>query len=83
MNSYEKLQKFKIDSMVLNYSGCCWKGCRAMKAQKVDLTTNELRDTRSFELAYVTPGYSGLRPGYSGHGVPSSYNFCPLGPTII
>jgi len=52
MNSYEKLQKFKIDSMVLNCSGCCWKGCWAMKAQKVDLTTNELRDTRSFELAY-------------------------------
>ena len=29
------------------------------------------------------PGYSGRRPGYSGHGVPSSCNFCPLGPTII
>ena len=28
-------------------------------------------------------GYSGRRPGYSGHGVPSLYKFYPLGPTII
>ena len=60
MNSYEKLQKFKIDSMDLKINiiaalvaaGRASEVQSAMKAQKVDLTTNELRDTRSFELAY-------------------------------
>ena len=60
MNSYEKLQKFKIDSMDLKINiiaalvaaGRASEVQSAMKAQKVDLTTRVLRDTRSFELAY-------------------------------
>ncbi|WVZ67895.1 hypothetical protein U9M48_016912 [Paspalum notatum var. saurae] len=60
MNSYEKLQKFKIDSMDLKINiiaalvaaGRASEVQAAMKAQKVDLTTRALRDTRSFELAY-------------------------------
>jgi signal recognition particle subunit SRP72 len=60
MNSYEKLQKFKIDSMDLKINiiaalvaaGRASEVQTAMKAQKVDLTTRALRDTRSFELAY-------------------------------
>ncbi|KAE8808957.1 Signal recognition particle 72 kDa protein [Hordeum vulgare] len=60
MNSYEKLQKFKVDSIDLkiNIIAALVAGGRAsevqaaMKAQKVDLTTRALRDTRSFELAY-------------------------------
>ncbi|RLN04193.1 signal recognition particle subunit SRP72-like isoform X2 [Panicum miliaceum] len=60
MNSYEKLQKFKIDSMDLKINiiaalvaaGRASEVQTAMKAQKVDLTTKALRDTRSFELAY-------------------------------
>ncbi|PUZ53587.1 hypothetical protein GQ55_5G063100 [Panicum hallii var. hallii] len=60
MNSYEKLQKFKIDSMDLKINiiaalvaaGRASEVQTTMKAQKVDLTTRALRDTRSFELAY-------------------------------
>lgn len=60
MSSYEKLQKFKVDSIDLkiNIIAALVAGGRAsevqaaMKAQKVDLTTRALRDTRSFELAY-------------------------------
>ncbi|KAL6616515.1 hypothetical protein ACP70R_038785 [Stipagrostis hirtigluma subsp. patula] len=60
MNSYEKLQKFKIDSMDLKINiiaalvaaGRASEVQAAMKAQKVDLTTRALRDARSFELAY-------------------------------
>ncbi|RLN23024.1 signal recognition particle subunit SRP72-like [Panicum miliaceum] len=60
MNSYEKLQKFNIDSMDLKINiiaalvaaGRAFEVQTAMKAQKVDLTTRALRDTRSFELAY-------------------------------
>ena len=35
------------------------------------------------ENCNTLPGYSGLSSGYSGYGVPSSCNFCPLGPTTI
>ncbi|XP_062228033.1 uncharacterized protein LOC133926231 [Phragmites australis] len=60
MNSYEKLQKFKIDSMDLKINiiaalvaaGRASEVQAAMKAQKVDLTTRALREARSFELAY-------------------------------
>ncbi|RLN32891.1 hypothetical protein C2845_PM03G09860 [Panicum miliaceum] len=60
MNSYEKLQKFNIDSMDLKINiiaalvaaGRASEVQTAMKAQKVDLTTRSLRDTHSFELAY-------------------------------
>ncbi|XP_051227513.1 uncharacterized protein [Lolium perenne] len=60
LNSYEKLQKFKIDSMDLKINtiaaliaaGRASEVQAAMKAQKVDLTTRALRDARSFELAY-------------------------------
>uniref|UniRef100_A0ACD5UTZ9 Uncharacterized protein n=2 Tax=Avena sativa TaxID=4498 RepID=A0ACD5UTZ9_AVESA len=60
LNSYEKLQKFKIDSMDLKINtmaalvaaGRASEVHAAMKAQKVDLTTRALRDARSFELAY-------------------------------
>ncbi|CAN6349817.1 unnamed protein product [Urochloa humidicola] len=60
INSYEKLQKFKIDSMDLKINiiaalvaaGRSSEVQAAMKAQKVDLTTRALRDARSFELAY-------------------------------
>ncbi|KAM0849683.1 hypothetical protein ACQ4PT_053579 [Festuca glaucescens] len=60
LNSYEKLQKFKIDSMDLKVNtiaalvaaGRASEVQAAMKAQKVDLTTRSLRDARSFELAY-------------------------------
>ena len=60
MSSYEKLQKFKIDSMDLKINiiaalvaaGRASEVQAAMKAHKVDLTTRALRDTRSFELAY-------------------------------
>ena len=60
INSYERLQKFKIDSMDLKINiiaalvaaGRASEVQTAMKAQKVDLTTRALRDTRSFELAY-------------------------------
>ncbi|RCV28491.1 hypothetical protein SETIT_5G408300v2 [Setaria italica] len=60
MNSYEKLKKFKIDSMDLKINiiaalvaaGRASEVQAAMKALKVDLTTRALRDARSFELAY-------------------------------
>ncbi|CAO2182091.1 unnamed protein product [Urochloa humidicola] len=60
MNSFEKLQKFNIDSMDLKINiiaalvaaGRASEVQAAMKAQKVDLTTRALRDARSFELAY-------------------------------
>jgi signal recognition particle subunit SRP72 len=60
LNSYEKLQKYKIDSVDLNVNtiaalvaaGRASEVHAAMKAQKVDLTTRALRDARSFELAY-------------------------------
>lgn len=60
MSSYEKLKKFKIDSMDLKINiiaalvaaGRASEVQAAMKALKVDLTTRALRDTRSFELAY-------------------------------
>ncbi|CAL4910165.1 unnamed protein product [Urochloa decumbens] len=60
INSYEKLQKFKIDSMDLKINiiaalvaaGRASEVQAAMKALKVDLTTRALRDARSFELAY-------------------------------
>uniref|UniRef100_A0A0D9V8S4 Signal recognition particle subunit SRP72 n=1 Tax=Leersia perrieri TaxID=77586 RepID=A0A0D9V8S4_9ORYZ len=60
MNSYEKLQKFKVDSMDLKINiiaalvaaGRASEVQATMKAQKVDLSTRALRDTRSFELAY-------------------------------
>ncbi|XP_006646550.1 signal recognition particle subunit SRP72 [Oryza brachyantha] len=60
MNSYEKLQKFKVESMDLKINiiaalvaaGRASEVQATMKAQKVDLTTRALRDARSFELAY-------------------------------
>ncbi|CAL4953331.1 unnamed protein product [Urochloa decumbens] len=60
MNSFEKLQKFKIDSMDLKINiiaalvaaGRASEVQATMKALKVDLTTRALRDARSFELAY-------------------------------
>jgi signal recognition particle subunit SRP72 len=60
MDCYEKLQKFKIDSMDLKINmiaslvaaGRASEVQATMKAQKVDLTTRALRDIRSFELAY-------------------------------
>jgi signal recognition particle subunit SRP72 len=60
LNSYDKLQKFKINSMDLkiNTIAALVAARRdsevqaAIKAQKVDLTARALRDARSFELAY-------------------------------
>ncbi|KAK3166190.1 hypothetical protein QOZ80_1AG0042580 [Eleusine coracana subsp. coracana] len=60
MDCYEKLQKFKIDSMDLKINiiaalvaaGRASEVQATMKAQKIDLTTRALRDARSFELAY-------------------------------
>ncbi|TVU36231.1 hypothetical protein EJB05_18168 [Eragrostis curvula] len=60
MDSYQKLQKYKIDSMDLKINtiaalvaaGRASEVQATMKAQKVDLTTRALRDARSFELAY-------------------------------
>ncbi|KAF8725990.1 hypothetical protein HU200_020570 [Digitaria exilis] len=60
INNYEKLQKFKIDSMDLKINiiaalvaaGRASEVQAALKAQKVDLTTRALRDAHSFELAY-------------------------------
>lgn len=60
MNSYEKLQKFKVESMDLKINiiaalvaaGRASEVQATMKAQKVDLSSRALRDTRSFELAY-------------------------------
>jgi signal recognition particle subunit SRP72 len=60
MDCYEKLKKFKIDSMDLKVNriaalvaaGRASEVQATMKAQKVDLNTRALRDTRSFELAY-------------------------------
>jgi signal recognition particle subunit SRP72 len=60
LNSYEKLKKFKIDSMDLKINiiaalvaaGRASEVQAAMKVLKVDLTTRALRDTRSFQLAY-------------------------------
>ncbi|XP_062207726.1 uncharacterized protein LOC133909349 [Phragmites australis] len=60
MSSYEKLQKFKTDSMDLKINiiaalvaaGRASEVQATMIAQKVDLTTRALRDARSFELAY-------------------------------
>ncbi|CAO1942575.1 unnamed protein product [Urochloa humidicola] len=60
MNTFEKLQKFKIDSMDLKINiiaalvaaGRASEVQATVKALKVDLTTRALRDARSFELAY-------------------------------
>ncbi|CAO2167313.1 unnamed protein product [Urochloa humidicola] len=60
MDTFEKLKKFKIDSMDLKINiiaalvaaGRASEVQATMKALKVDLTTRALRDARSFELTY-------------------------------
>ncbi|KAG8054409.1 hypothetical protein GUJ93_ZPchr0001g33199 [Zizania palustris] len=60
MNSYEKLQKYKVESMDLKINiiaalvaaGRASEVQATMKALKVDLATKELKGFRSFELAY-------------------------------
>jgi len=49
----------------------------------VDVVTASPAYLGGDEGCNTMPGYSGRRPGYSGQGVSSSYNFYSLGPTII